>query len=429
MLKIDGWEKVFSKTRSQGAVSSELYVDSCIRTQLNFEAKHSHVRTFETGGSHLLWHGSAGNKSVLSSSTDSGTLLSLLSQEAPFFSSSSPTRAELPWNSHRENHKILEQACRKTLLAQTGIVEFKARYEETLKQFIFATEERGVVQGIETSGCLTAYFTVGNGVKQKTFRVRKGRTDIPSLISALQETWLPHFSLDKALQQPWPAPQGKVPILWSNSCIAQFTLALLWILEYQTHKMVDNPSAIEHQLGGMCFQIIDNWKHRGNMDVEGRERVATLLIDGGKLVAPLRSTTPGFSRRANHRSYPITAPWEPALFGIERSPHLLKEMDFGVSVHEIEMLSLEPQTGQLTFKIIEASLVHQGLEGEHMESVQMSLSVFDLLRSLRLFSEQNSPEPLSWNQLGQELFVEVTAPQALSVALDLPGSVPLNHYW
>ncbi|NBT58526.1 hypothetical protein EBT16_07055, partial [bacterium] len=231
-----------------------------------------------------------------------------------------------------------------------------------------------------------------------------------------------------ALQQPWPAPKGKIGILWSPSCVAKLLLHFTQTFELLSRTQ-ESFELLRSSFPQLSFQVIDNWKQQNRVDVEGRPRRETLLIDGSSPAVIFNEQVPGFSRRSSSRDFPITAPWEPALFGRERDSNVFAQLGNGISIRELEVIAFKVNSGLITLRITEAALVHQGIEGEFIEPVTWELPLLDLLSSFKLFSDSSAPHPLTWAQRGQNLFVEVTSSAALSPALEFPGTVPLAHYW
>lgn len=428
MRPTEGWEKVLQFISSTGGCFAEIYADSCSRTEFTFASKNSRVRSFVTGGTQLVVQSESGPQTFLSNINHPPSFLNWLKGEDFSISRQALELDEKDQLSLSEKNKILDQAFRKTLLDQPDIKTFRATYVEEVKSFLFASADQPIKTGKESNGLLLFDFDAGNGIKQKAFQVKKGRTELSALFADLEHPWLPRFNLEKALQEPWPAPKGNLPVVWSAAALSKLLLCLIRYLVFHSREL-EAQKFLEQQFTGFRFQLIDNWKEENRVDAEGNKREATLLVDGDKVPYLLNHQTAGFSRRKTHRDYPVTAPWEPALFGIERAQSLLSQLTHGISIHDIDILNFDPRAGLIQFRTREASLIHQGIEGEHIESFSMELPIIHLFKTFQLFSEHSSPHPLSWHQGSQELFVETTVPDALSPDLNIPGSVPSSHYW
>jgi hypothetical protein len=93
------------------------------------------------------------------------------------------------------------------------------------------------------------------------------------------------------------------------------------------------------------------------------------------------------------------------------------------------VLSYDAATGDLELLLNESYLVHQGVEGEPIEPLLLKTSLADLLESFQEFGKERLTTGLVTKKDRQRLFTEITTPAALSRPLQLPGSVPNNHYW
>jgi len=428
MLKKPIWENLFKFPENTPLHSFEFYADSAFQRNFTFEPKASRLRSFEMGGAQLILQSPTGpqtfHSTLLEPSSFSEFFQNHKVSKFPTVFTRSPEPNGKSWARTRE----IEQACRRLLLDLGNITQFSASYEETTKNFLFANTDTAVQAGEESLAHFNVEFMAHKGEQTRRFKIQRGRTDIESLFSDLEQTLMTREHLEKALQQPWPAPKGKLSVLWSASCVAKLLLHFIQHLELLSRK-TDSYEHLKSNFPHLSFQVIDNWKQQNRFDVEGRPRYETLLIDGGKPSILFNEQVPGFSRRNSSREFPITAPWEPALFGKERDSNILSQLGNGLSIHEFEFLGFQVSTGLITLKITEAALVHQGSEGEFIESVIWEMPLLQLLSSFKLFSDSSTPHPLSWSQSGQNLFVEVTASAALSPELEFPGTVPLAHYW
>lgn len=419
MLNTNGWNKVFEVAKTLGADSCELYGDLRTQNHISFEMKHSRARSFETGGLQLVLQTASGPKTFLSSIPDPEHFIEMLLGKKPSLPPTLSQSSDQKSSQCFEKHRFLDGACRRTLLEHTDLKSFFANYTEETKHFLFANDQGILEFGSETFASLNSSFHFSHGANQKTFTVQKGRTDIPSFLAELEGLWLSKHRVTKALQKPWPAPQGVLPVLWSSSVVAKLMLCFIRQLEFQSTE----------SLPSFSFQIIDNWKQQRSVDVEGQQREPQVLVAGGNSCVSFGPHLRGHARRQTHRHFPVTAPWEPAVFGIERTENPLSQMEKGLAIYEAEIVDFHPASSQIVFRIQEAALVHQGQEGDWIEPVLFSTSLPQLLGSFRLFSEASQPHPQLLQKGNQQLFVEVTAPSALSPEIEFPGTVPFSHYW
>jgi len=428
MLNHSIWENFFKHPLEQQYPSFEFFSDSEVRRSFSFEPKTSCLRTFETGGAQLIVPGATGPLTFHSALLNPSAFSKLFFKEEPLSFPDVPFRrtdsAGKAWTKNNE----IEQACRRIILESGNPTEFRATFEESNRTFLFAKSGNEPQEGNEHFASFTAQLTVQKGDLSRKFSIQRGRTDSDSLMADLEEPLITKEYIERALQQPWPAPRGRVSALWSQSSVAKLLLHFLQEIEFASRNS-QSFQALESRFPKLSFQVIDNWKPCKRIDVEGQPRRETLLIDGSAELCPFNEQMPGFSRRISAREFPITAPWEPALFGSERDSDLLSKLGNGIFIRNIEILGFQPHTGMVSFQISEATLVHQGVEGEFIESVTVETPLTELLLSFKLFSDSSRPHPLTWSRPGQKLFVEVSTPEALSPFIDFPGSVPSSHYW
>ncbi|NBX91794.1 MAG: hypothetical protein EB078_04975 [Proteobacteria bacterium] len=428
MLNPNRLKNIFEVARTLGAKSCELYGDTRFQTEITFEMKKSRARSFQTGGVQLVLETEQGPKTFVSSIIDPDYLIRMLTGEPQLVAPQRDSLFKPTEPPSFETHRLLETAYRKTLLEHQDIQKFHACYHEETQQFLFANDQGVEKTGTSTFAWLQSQFSFSHGNTQKQFKVFKGRTDVPSLLSELREPWLSRHRVTKALQKPWPAPRGELPVLWSSSVVAKLTLCLMQYLDFHIQTPQRYQTLLQ-TLPPFAFQLIDNWKQAQSFDVAGTPRIPRVILEREKLCMEFDQIQLGNFRRQSHRDFPITAPWEPALFGIERLDKPISRLEKGLRVYEAEVVDFHPSSPHITLQIQEASLVHQGQEGDWIEPLLWSTSLTDLFRSFKIFSEDSQPHPLQLHKAGQSLFVEVTAPSALSAELHVPGSVPQNNYW
>jgi hypothetical protein len=428
MLKKPVWENLFKFPENTPLHSFEFYADSAFQRSFTFEPKASRLRSCETGGAQLILQGPEGPNTFHCTLLDPSRFSEFFHSHRTNSFPNGFTRCMEPTGKSWDRTREIEQACRRLLLDLGNVSDFSARYEEVTKNFLFANTDTSLHEGNESLARFCVEFQAQKGEQTHRFKIQRGRTDVESFISDLEQTLMTREHLEKALQQPWPAPRGKLSVLWSASCVAKLLLHFIQQFEFLSRTQ-ESFELLRGSFPQLSFQVIDNWKQQNRVDVEGRPRSETLLIDGGSPSVIFNEQVSGFSRRNSSRDFPITAPWEPALFGRERDSNIFMQLGDGISIREMDVQAFQASTGLISLKITEAALVHQGVEGEFVEPVTWELPLLDLLSSFKLFSDSSTPHPLTWSQRGQKLFVEVTSSAALSPALEFPGTVPLAHYW
>lgn len=430
MLKTQHWQSVLNTSKNIQGDPYEFFAEMGSQQHFVFESKKSRLKTFESGGLQLVVSRDNRPETLQSSGLDPDSFL-------PFFQDAS---IESPQNeksntvqalrNNADQFKKLEQACRRTLLETSTILDLKVHYQETKRTYLYGTDRSALIEGRENFAQIAAHLILKNETSLRTLTFTQGRTDIDSLMWELEKSWFTKKQIEKALSKPWPCPQGKIPILWSSKVVAQLALYSLYQLEYFSRSL-DGFQHYLNQFSGFNFQLIDNWKNTGSVDVEGRPRQETLIFSSQESPRKFDQTLPGFSRRASYKDFPVTAPWEPAILGNQRTRNLLGQMENGILVREIDVLSFDLKTGKAQLCIRDAALIHQGLEGENIETSELWISIPQLLGSFELFSDQSSPHPLSWGLFPAHsgLFVEMTAPEAFSSTVEIQGTVPKSYYW
>ena len=430
MLKTEQWQSVLNTSKNLHGDPYEFFAEIGSQHHFVFESKKSRLRTFESGGLQLVISKENRPETLQSSWMDPDSFLQFFQETSV---QSPQTEKSNPFQSLRNNadqFKKLEQACRRTLLETPVIQDLKVHYQETKRTYLYGTDRSSLTEGRENFAQIAAHLILKNETSHRTLTFAQGRTDIDSLMLELEKNWFTKKQIEKALSKPWPCPQGKIPVIWSSKVVAQLALYSLYQLEYFSRSF-DGFQHYLNQFSGFNFQLLDNWKNTDSVDVEGRPRQETLIFSSQESPRKFDQTLAGFSRRASYKDFPITAPWEPAILGNQRTQNLLGQMENGILVHEIDVLSFDIKTGKALLSIRDAALIHQGLEGENIETSELQISIPELLGSFELFSDHSSPHPLSWGLFPAHsgLFVEMTAPEAFSSTVEIHGTVPKSYYW
>ena len=104
-------------------------------------------------------------------------------------------------------------------------------------------------------------------------------------------------------------------------------------------------------------------------------------------------------------------------------------MDRGIHVTDVEVLSFQPATGEIALNLKDCRLVHQGELGEALESTRLDTSLLQLIPSMKAFSQTQATTVMPIRKQKQSFLTQITAPEALSPELMIPGTVPSNQYW
>lgn len=393
----------------------EIFAEHRSRFRYHFEPKKSKSSSSVTGGVRLLSFSHGVTQSLISPHLDFPELVSWLEI------------VKKSRSSHEIDTQQLDRLFHHFMIQMPGIKNLQAKLEGNFKNFYFLSHSKPGSEGFENYFSLIVDLTLKKDQSIRHLAKSFTRQDFALLMSDVSKTLINQDEIDKLFLTPWPAPRGKLPILWSEKIMADWVFLLIQMLQYQS-ELTEGLDNLKNKFPSLSFHLIDNWKPRLGCDALGTPRTE-LLYPGPQ--GPFRPVSPhqGFWRRASFEYPAILAPWQPALYGLTQTKNLLSEMKKGLSIHGCDLLSFDRSTGEIDLKVTKAYLVHDGKEGDPIEPTRWRLSLFDLLSSLELFSDQLRSHPGRWEQAGQTLFIEINTPQGLSNPLEFPGSVPLAHYW
>jgi predicted Zn-dependent protease len=247
----------------------------------------------------------------------------------------------------------------------------------------------------------------------------------------------------RRLKNPWPAPYGEIPVLWSAPAMAK--LCLQFLRGFEGDLVLRNlsflgelplPLKLPFYVEDRADNIPNRCDHEGSptrsvlVFKEGRPKA--LAVDK-RLASELAVRSTGHCRRESFQSAPTIGFWTPRLrpeLGQERpGSQLMEELQWGISVQDLEVLHFHPQTAEIRLRLTQLFLVHHGAEGESIAPVELSMNLIDLLQSLSGFSDDSRTEGFHVTKNQQRFLTEVTTPSALSHPISIPGSVPASHYW
>lgn len=323
--------------------------------------------------------------------------------------------------------KDLDRLLMNFMLQSNGARKLQAQLEGNFKHFCFTSESQERAQGCEKYFILTLSVSLEKKQRICHFSRSFTRQDISLLLGDVSKDLMNQDELDKLFLTPWPAPRGRLPVLWSHQTMAVWVHLLTELLYFHSNSE-ENFNSFMGKISPLQFQLLDNWKPDLGCDARGNKRKESLWLSAQNPFL-VQSKKTGFFRRASFDFPAIIAPWQPALYGGTQTQRPIEEMKQGISIHEFQVLSFDKLTGLTDLKVNRAYLVHDGKEGDPIEPTQWRVSLFDVFSSLNLFSDQLQTHPSSWEKDGQNLFIEISTPQGLSRDLEFPGTVPLTHYW
>lgn len=401
--------------RSLIETTSEIYAERLSQFRYQFEPQKSKSRSSTLGGLQFLTSFDGMSHRLISPHLDFEELGSWM-ENIKY----SESLAQI-------DTKDLDRLFLNFMLQNNGVRKLQARLEGNFKHFFFTSGSQERAQGFEK------YFILnlsGSLEKQKRichFSKSFTRQDISLLLGDVSRDLMNQDELDKLFLTPWPAPRGKLPILWSHQTMAGWVHLLTELLHFHCQSP-ENFNSFITKLSPLHFQLLDNWKTDLGCDARGHKRKELLWLSAENPFLA-ESKKAGFFRRASFDSPAIVAPWQLALYGSTQIQRPIEVMKQGLSIREFEVLSFDKLTGLADLKVSRAYLVHDGKEGEPIESTRWRVSLFDIFSSFELFSDHLRAHPSVWEKEGQNLFLEISTPQGLSRDLEFPGTVPLTHYW
>jgi hypothetical protein len=431
-------EKLFAACQSSGFENPELYVEDSQIAHVLFQGRSDAIR-FETRQGMSL--AARKNGTLYHFLCDGFSLAPLFAQLSP--SLGAPPAAHEP--AKRANpagdavHALL-QTFRNAFSTSNELLQFPlVQAVLVYRRYQVARETPALVEGQEENAEVLAQWQIGEPSRRQKWERARG-----SVTGLLAEVNSSH-GLARAVRQSlstqtrWPAPNGQVPILWSARSVAK--IQMLFLRAFEGDRVIDNRSflnelAVPNQF---TFTVEDRPAQAGvEVDHEGSLRKSTVLFREGrptalacnkKLAQQLEVPPTGHARRQSFDLPATVGFWHLHLEGKKTHDTLLPLMAQGISVREMEVLSYDAATGDLELLLNESYLVHQGVEGEPIEPLLLKTSLADLLESFQEFGKERLTTGLVTKKDRQRLFTEITTPAALSRPLQLPGSVPNNHYW
>jgi len=293
-----------------------------------------------------------------------------------------------------------------------------------------------VQRGLEEGASLEVEWGVKEKNRVQTFRETSARRDWQELLEDLKPTaWLTERIASTLRPAPvWPVPDGDIPIFWSSRAVAK--ICLPFVRAFEGDRLLEGESLLSHWPKDALLPFLIEESPACSIDHEGQPTKPLLLFDGRRprallvdktLAAAFSVDSTGHARRRSYREKNHVLSWAAEIVSQVEALEGLPE--WGLSVRDVDLTSIDPRSGSVHLCLRDARLVHQGVEGEAIEPVTLEIFLVDLLRSWRAFSK--SPDIygqlLYKDQMGY--LSELKAPAALSPRVRLPGRVPPQHYW
>lgn len=264
-------------------------------------------------------------------------------------------------------------------------------------------------------------------------------TDCQSLIAQLEQTPVLRNEIAKYQRwsNPWPAPQGELPLLWSSNALAK--LCSKFLQGFEADRVLQNASFLNHV--GLPLEIpfsIEELPH-GSFDCEGTAKRKMVLFDGNKpraLACDIQTANQmnveptGHSRRQSMHQPPTIGLWSPQLHGSKIYKDLSQKLEWGLDVGDVEILQFDVLTGDIELELLQVALIHQGQTGEAVEPIRLKTNLIGLFKRLEGFSDKNHNIALAVTKKNQQLITYLTVPtHSCTLPLPVPGSVPIENYW
>ncbi len=434
-------DRVFQSALQRGYTSCELYSEFCYQSRMTVQDRIEDIRLFTTGGVSLRVNDGQSFLLFSTNAPTTETFLRFLGERVASQPTRQPAKREpaLDLPSSSEKFAQLGQLSRQLWNegGYVGIPQFL--FEDKVKYFEVADHRGTYANGTEQSAGISLQWIVERHHSRVLCRADKHRGSIQAL---LQDLSLDSFrDRIKATTQPkaaWPAPKGEIPILWSSMAFSK--LGLLFLRAFEGDLFLGNSSFLT-RLSPLPLQFTVEDIPESDVarcDHEGSLRRPVMLLQEGKprglacnnrIAEQLAVSSTGHCRRESFQSHPTVGFWNPRIQGNRKVDGLLKQMEWGISVHDVEIAHFSPQTGEITLRIAEGYLVHHGEEGEAIEPLTLTTNLVELLSTISEFSEKCDTSGYPICKQGQQFITEITAPSAFSAALNVPGFVPTSHYW
>lgn len=439
MLNAPDAEKLLTASQALGFENTEIYCEHSRTSYISYQGRTDSIRLSARQGISLTAkRAGVSHRFFVDGFQIENVLAALEGKRATMQAPNSLPATPPVWNTLGDVGSVLLQATRSAFSTSNELLQFPfISMALTERQYQVIQDGGGFFQGREENAEFKAEWFVGTIAHQW----ERARGSLSGLVTEVNSP----LGLGRAVKTSlspltrWPAPRGRVPVLWSARSVAK--IQMLFLRAFEGDRVLDHRSFLNEVCLplDLAFTLEDRPSHSGDeVDHEGSPRKAitffrdgrpTALACNKKLAAQLEVPSTGHARRQSFDAPSTVGFWHLHLEGKTTRDALLPLMQQGISVREIEVLSYDPGSGEVSLKLSEAYLVHQGAEGEPMEPLLLQLPLTELLQSFSEFEKDRPTTGLTTGKERQKIFTEITVPAALSSPLLLPGSVPANHYW
>lgn len=441
-------DRIFRTAKLKGYLRSEIYCEASDFSFVRLRGQDvtASLRTVE--GISLRFFDGQRHLHLTTHDISTGALLELLGSSDPIElpGGSDPNSATgigcpVPASGMSEKKVKHLLSFSKNLRKDPPIHNLTIEYQDQVKWFEVVHPSGSFGSGREDAATLKAQWQIESAAGILRCEKQCSSASIAYFLETIEKTMRLGTCISKSLerQNPWPAPSGEIPVLWSCDAVSKLMLPLL--RAFEGDLVVANLSFLSHQdLDlGLCFSLDDvadteslPYDHEGTkrkcLSLLHRGRANAILCDNW-IAEQLGGVSTGHCRRESFRALPTLGAWRAEIEGNHTSDSILQKMDWGISVGDVEIQQFNPVNTEMIVQLREISLIHHGEEGEAVEPVTLEINLLKLLRSLTLFSSGRTNLGLNVSKHHQQFVVEIMAPEALSEGLAIAGKVPLQHYW
>ena len=235
--------------------------------------------------------------------------------------------------------------------------------------------------------------------------------------------------------KPWPMPSGNLPVHWSAEAMGKTLLPFIRAFEGDLvlgELSFLNKASLPLETALQIAESSSGTDHEGIAHQPFtffRKGQPTRLACDESTAKHFEVAPTGHCRRQSYRDKPTVGFWHPVVGSEAAEANLLQRMDRGIHVTDVEVLSFQPATGEIALNLKDCRLVHQGELGEALESTRLDTSLLQLIPSMKAFSQTQATTVMPIRKQKQSFLTQITAPEALSPELMIPGTVPSNQYW
>jgi len=450
MLRNIDVDKIFSVSRTLGYSQCEIFAEVSFETAMNIQARQEKTQTNTIAGIAIRCFSGKKSRLVFTGQFQTKAILELLTQGRAG-GNALPTPTHLPTKFRQRIMAICKPQSQKTgllsrLARNTWAYSSEIRnplfeYRDKIRFFSVVKNDTPLINAVEESASVNVSWTIQQYGNWPIFRGTVCRNSIDALCSDLQNKNPFHGMIQRSLDlaNPWPAPRGEMPVLWSSLALSK--LILKFLRSFEGDVVLDNASFLTN----VALPLDLNFSLQDKPDVqklpydnEGSPRRAMVFLHQGKpkgLACDYRTAeqmnvpSTGHCRRESFQNTPTVGFWSPELITKNTTDNLVKGIKGGLSVGDVEVHRHHPSESHISLKLKSLSLIHHGEIGEAVEPVDLEIDLLQLLGTLKTFSTHKEIHGLICDKGRQNFITELATPEALSEALQIPGRVPMSHYW